>query len=243
MRKFLGLALSILLLSEQSASAAKATLSAQQYCPMIAGNGIALAEMQESGAESLKRDLILQSVRLCPAEFVSTASLFPQSNTLLTGFGNPAEDDRFTVALSRDAATKIRMPSAANEVAFAKRLIDALGRPAVADSHTLLVSEQNDSRSLALMAAELKDRSGHKQNILLLGMFIMWIANRDALNQGFQAVPSSQEWLRPFPPGYVLIGSVSDTTRFEELTKMIITRAEQYSGPVDRWFRGFRIEH
>ena len=104
--------------------------------------------------------------------------------------------------------------------------------------------QQRDSRALSKMAVDQKDRSGDKQNVLLTGLFIMWIVNRQALNAAFQETPSAEEWLRPYYPSYMLVGAVGEEAQaYEELAAAIVSRASQNRGPVDRWFRGFKIEH
>lgn len=70
----------------------------------------------------------------------------------------------------------------------------------------------------------------------------MWVANREALNAAFESVPSSQEWLRPFPPGIGLVGGGQIDEKAREFERSVIRRAEAHDGPVDKWYRDFKIE-
>lgn len=103
----------------------------------------------------------------------------------------------------------------------------------MANTRRLLRADRRDSRILAELAAEQKNRAGDPQKILLSGTFIMWIANRRELNSAFQRNPASLEWLRPYPPGYGLVGPDGDRAKFDALAEDIVKRASQGTGPID----------
>ena len=147
-----------------------------------------------------------------------------------------------------DRATKIKGVAAPSEATFAvaERLIALLGKPAAEDSRggcTRRV-EARDCRSLATIAATANDGNDGREDILLIGTFIMWIESRarlslNSVSKGF-ALP---QWLATHPPGQVLVGPDESGKGDERLVADIVKRASQRQGPVDKWFRQFRIEH
>lgn len=240
MRSYSGLALALLLV--RMAQGQANPLSSRQYCEMVAGDGISLTQMPAQ--EPLRPDLILQALRFCPEEFVSIASNFPIPNPVLRGLSGLEKSDALTGSLAKDAIERIKSTSSLRGSAFARSLIEALSKNgrSSADSRTLVRAEQRDSRILAELAGTQKDRTGDKQEILLAGTFIMWVANRVELNLAFQMNPASLEWLRPYPPSVGLVGPAGDTTKFDELAAAIVNRASQFTGPIDNWFRRFKVE-
>jgi hypothetical protein len=149
--------------------------------------------------------------------------------------------DQLAVALARDAAAKIQTSSGRTETSVAKELAGVLGQPQTANPRDLDEVDRRDSEDLARLAGAERKRTGEHQDVLLLGTFIMWIANRAMLNAAFESLPSSQDWLRPFPPGIGIVGGVGKGN-FDDLARAVVRRAEANDGPVDKWFRRFRIE-
>lgn len=150
--------------------------------------------------------------------------------------------DRVAVQVAKDAAARIKIHGNQDERAVAKQLSLLLGRSRRASSRNLTDLDRRDSEDLAQMAAGQRLRAGERQSILLLGMFIMWVADRTALNTAFESVPSAQEWLRPFPPEIAMVGEGSSNNDTSDFEKSVVRRAEANNGPVDKWYRGFRIE-
>jgi hypothetical protein len=241
MKSCAGLILPFLLVLMARAQTAPA--SARPFCEMVAGDGISLTQI--AGLEPLRHDLILQALRLCPAEFISIASSFPEPDKVLNDLSGLEGSDTLTGTIAKDAARNVKSTSSLVASAFVRRLLDTLAKPVggVAAPVTLLRADRRDSRILAELAGEQKTRTGDKQEILLSGTFIMWIANRGELNSAFQRNPASLAWLRPYPPGYGLVGPGAESTEFDNVAAAIVNRASQGTGPIDQWFRGFRVEH
>ena len=149
--------------------------------------------------------------------------------------------DQSAVAAARDAAVRIQNRGDQTEAAVTKQLRGLLGPPQPTSPRNLAEMERRDSEDLAKMAAGQRLRAGEHQSILVLGIFIMWVANRAALNAAFESVPSSQEWLRPFPPGIVMVAGDSGKD-FSDFERSVIRRAQANDGPVDKWYRRFKIE-
>lgn len=214
----------------------------EEYCPTLAGNGISLAGMSGSETRRLRLDLVLQSIRLCPQEFIMSASLFPPSDSpvsAIQGMMNGAGQS--TIALAKEAAARIRIEEKESTAAVAKQLVGLLGSQQAASPGSLAELERQDSENLAKMAAGQRVRTGEHQSILVCGLFIMWVANRAALNGAFESFPSSQEWLRPFPPFIVVVmGDRSKDSKDFEMS--VVRRAQANDGPIDQWYRGFKIE-
>ena len=216
--------------------------SLDQLCPSVAGNGISLADMSGTDTRRLRLDLVLESIRLCPKEFVAVASRFPASDSPVSAIqGLMRTADQSAVAAARVAAARIAIPERETEAAVARQLKEVLGKPEPAIPPNLAELERRDSEDLARMAAGQASRTGEHQGVLLLGIFVVWVANRTAVNAAFESVPSSQEWLRPFPPGVAMVGGDAGSDG-DELEKAVIRQAQANDGPIDRWYRRFRVE-
>ena len=216
--------------------------SLEHFCPTVAGNGISLAGMSGIDTRALRLDLVLESVRLCPNEFILAASLYPPSDSPVSAIqGMMDVADLTAVAVARVAAAGIRIPEDQRAAAVARQLSVLLGKAQRRSPRNLIALERRDSEDLAKMAAGQTLRAGERQDILLLGIFIEWVANRAAINAAFESVPASPEWLRPFAPGIGMVGGEGgkDST---ELEKAVIRWAQANGGPVDKWYRRFKIE-
>jgi hypothetical protein len=221
---------------------AQTSPSLEPYCATVAGYGISLAEMSSTESRRLRLDLVLESVRLCPKEFIAAASLYPPADSPVSAIrGMMGSADQASVALARTAAAAIQIPEDQTAAAVAQQLALLLSESRTPSSRNLAELERRDAEDLARMAARQSARIGEQQDILLLGIFIEWIANRAAINAAFQSVPSSQEWLRPFAPGIGMVGGGGGRD-FGELESAVTKRARAHDGPVDKWYRGFKIE-
>jgi hypothetical protein len=89
------------------ASAAPAQLTRNLYCAPLAGSGIGLAGEPTGPYDRLTLDLILETTRLCPAEFVSAASLIAEYSTPLDALTSIGRSDPLTIRLGRDAANML----------------------------------------------------------------------------------------------------------------------------------------
>lgn len=69
---------------------------------MVAGEGVSLTQI--AGLDPLRHDLILQALRLCPLEFISIVSMFPEPDKLLSGLSGDLKE----VILSRVRLRKMR---------------------------------------------------------------------------------------------------------------------------------------
>jgi hypothetical protein len=198
--------------------------------------------MSDIDTRRLRLDLILQSIRLCPREFILAASLYPSSDSPISVMQGMMEGaDQSAVSVAREAAARIQIRDDQNVAAVAKQLGALLGRPQPGSLRSMTEVERRDADDLAKMAAGQRVRTGERQDILVLGIFIMWVANRAALNSAFESVPLSQKWLRPFPPSIVMIAGDGgqDSRDFES---SVIAWAQANDGPVDKWYRRFKIE-
>jgi hypothetical protein len=70
----------------------------------------------------------------------------------------------------------------------------------------------------------------------------MWVANLEEVNLAFEQNTAALEWLKPYPPGVMSVGPGVDVTAFDAVAAAVVKRASQSSGPVDDWFRRFKIE-
>jgi len=241
MRIRLHLAWSVLLLQSAPLAAQQAP-SIQRFCAEVGGRGIGLAELSGADTRRLRLDLVLESIRLCPEEFMSVASLFPPSQSPIAAIREMLDSaDQPAVALARDAAGRIQTSAQRSEISVVKELAALLGQPQAANPRDLAEVDRRDSEELARLAAAEQDRAGEHQNVLLDGVFIMWIANRSALNLAFESLPSSQDWLRPFPPSIVMLDGAAKAD-YSDFERAVVSRAEANDGPIDKWFRRFRIE-
>lgn len=241
MKTNLSLAWVVLLLQSVPLTAQVAP-AVQRFCVEVGGRGIGLAELSGTDTRRLRLDLVLESIRLCPEEFMSAANLFPPAQSPISAIRQLMDSmDQPAAALARDAANRIQASAQRTETSFAKELALVLGQPERANPSDLAEVDRRDSEDLARLAAAEQNRAGEHQNVLLDGIFIMWIANRSALNLAFESRPSSQDWLRPFPPSIVMVGGAAKGD-FSDLEKAVVSRAEANDGPIDRWFRRFKIE-
>lgn len=233
----------LVLLLKSACAVAQERPRLEHYCSELAANGISLAEMSGTDTRRVRLDLVLQSIRLCPQEFISAASLFPPSESLLSAIRDMiAGADPSAIAVARDAAARIQPGKDPTSAAIAKQLRGLLGQPQPASLRNVVEVERRASEDLANMAAGQQVRAGERQSILVLGIFIIWVANRAALNAAFESVPSSQEWLRRFPPGIGMVGGGNIREDLREFERSVIRRAQANDGPVDKWYRGFKIE-
>jgi hypothetical protein len=231
-----------MLLLQSAPLAAQEVPSLQRFCAEIGGRGIGLAELSGADTRRLRLDLVLESIRLCPEEFMSVANLFPPPQSPISAIRQMLDStDQPAVALARDAAGRIQTSARRAEISVARELAAVLGQPQTANPRDLAEVDRRDSEDLARLAAAEQNRAGEHQHVLLDGIFIMWIANRSALNAAFESLPSSQDWLRPFPPSIVMVGGVTKGD-FSDLERAVVSRAEASDGPVDKWFRRFTIE-
>jgi hypothetical protein len=231
-----------MLLLQSGPLAAQEALPVERFCVIVGGHGIGLAEMSGAETRRLRLDLVLQSIRLCPEEFMSVASLYPPSESPISAIRNMLDTtDQPAVALARDAAARIEASAGRIEPSVAKEFAALFGQPQTANPRDLGEVDRRDSEDLARLAAVERKRTGEHQDVLLLGTFIMWIANRTTLNAAFESLPSSQDWLRPFPPSIVMVGAAGNGNS-SDLVRAVVMRAEANDGPVDKWFRRFKIE-
>jgi hypothetical protein len=200
-----------------------------------------MAEMNSGQDARLRFDLILHVIRRCPSEFLAAAAAFPESDTPLNGLRNLGQADLSTRRLAQDAAMSIAKTST-NENKLAARFIDLLGKPRALGPKALKELDERDSRDLAAIAERDTQRAGASQVVLVEGTFIMWIVNRAAINSAFQAISAAQAWLKPYPPTVVEVGPVLGDAQYDAVAEAIRKTALQFSGPVDLWFRKFKIE-
>lgn len=244
MRIYSGRIASLVLLLEGACAVAQESPRLEHYCRELAADGISLAEMPGSETRGVRVDLVLQTIRLCPQEFISAASLFPTSDSPLSAIRDMVgAADPSAIAVSRDAVTRIRTADDdPNSTTVRKQLLELLRQPQSASVRDVVEVERRDSEDLANMAARQRVRTGERQSILVQGIFIMLVANRVALNAAFESVPSSQDWLRRFPPGIGMVGGGKIGEDVREFERSVIRRAQAYDGPIDKWYRGFKIE-
>ncbi len=212
-------------------------------CPAVAGRGIGLASGPPDQLGQVRLDLVLETVRHCPADFAAVAGLFSEPDSPLNALVNLARRDPLTVALARDAAYALAKKGYLENDKTAVRMADLLGRPRRAGARVLRAVEERESVTLAAMAASLKSRGSPEQGLLLDGVLIMWIVNRGAINSAFEKNHAAQQWLKPYPPGVVMVGPSGGTSADDELAEAIRRTASRFSGPVDLYFRGYRVEH
>ena len=233
----------VVLLLKSMCAVAQGAPPLAHYCPEVAANGISLAEMAGSDTTRVRLDLVLQSIRLCPREFISAAKLFSPSDSLLSSIQGLMDGaDPTATAIARDAAARIQTGEDPTSAPVAKQLQRLLGQPRPASSRSLAEVDRRDSEDLTKMAAGQQLRAGERQSILVLGIFIMWVANRTTLNAAFESAPSSQEWLRRFPPGIGMVGGGTISEELREFERSVIRRARANDGPIDKWYREFKIE-
>ncbi|MGC4052585.1 MAG: hypothetical protein QM757_24915 [Paludibaculum sp.] len=213
------------------------------YCRELAGAGISLSGMLGSETRDVRGNLTLQTIRLCPREFISAASIFPSSDSPLPGIREMTQAaDPSLIAPARKAIASVRPRDDPGSAAVTKQLLSLLGQPQTKGARNLVEVERRDSLTLANLAAAQKARTGERQSILIEGVFVMWVINRVAINAAFESVPSAQEWLRPFPPGIVMVGEGEIGEEVREFERSVIRRAQAHDGPVDKWYRGFKVE-
>jgi hypothetical protein len=195
--------------------------------------------------DQLKLDLILHTIRLCPAEFLALASFFAEYDTPLNGLTVITQADPSTVLLARDAASSLARHGQVKGNKIAERLIVLLGKSKPARLRQLRGAEERDSRDLALPAGKNAELTRAGQDILLGGILVMWIANRAAINSAFQKSSDARAWLKPYPPSVVEVGPGLGDALYDPyyaVADAIRRTALQFDGPVGLWFRGFKIE-
>lgn len=125
MRRYSGLALAIFLV--RTAPAQPGPLPSSQYCEMIAGYGVGLTQF--AAQRTLRQDLIIESLRLCPEQFVSVANNFPP-NSVVGALSGPERRDALTASLATSAVQKVASTPSLGGLPLAKSLVAALSGPA-----------------------------------------------------------------------------------------------------------------
>jgi hypothetical protein len=170
---------------------------------------------------------------------VEDVSVFPDSAQPLKLLAD--RRDQQTTELAGYAVTELLRLARSDDRAFA-RLRALLGPPKPRSASVLKPVAKSISEGLAELASKETSRAGDSQVVLVEGTLMMWLIDREALNAAFRTNAAVREWLKPYSPSIVEVGPIVGSEANDAFAASVRGIAEQNDGPVDLWFRKFRIE-
>lgn len=215
-------------------------------CYNVADRAANFIEEVDSQRAQTQIDLALLGIWMCPDAFVawlrtreSVLARLPKGTIPRIPIERLVAGD----SLSRVFAGGVSQLLGAGEFRDdpqAKALRNTLGPSTTVRAQTFLALTDRSNQRLAEIAART-DRGGPDQSMLVEGLLIAWLANRESINKAFLQQPSARGWLDPYPPGALWVGT-SPPPALEQLGAEIRRRANSGKGPLDIWYSRFKVE-